>query len=296
MTKSKSKGTALLWVTISYILAAGAAIGVGFLFREEPQWLYLLLADLAATLVIFAFGVAFKNSSFYDPYWSVIPIWACAFLLLYPESESVNLLRAGMATAVVTVWGVRLTWNWWRGWAGLHHEDWRYVNLRHKTGLWFQFVNFTGIMLMPTVLVFLGMLPLLLAMSQSDAPLNVLDGLGLAIGLAGVVLEGTADNQLRRFRLGNPPREAILETGLWKYSRHPNYFGEITFWYGVFCFGLACGWEYYWTGAGALGMTALFLFISIPMIDKRMLARRPGYAERMKRVSKVVPWLPKKQA
>lgn len=290
---TQSKWTALFWVKFSYLLAAGAAIGVGYLFWEEPRWLMLLLADVAATVVIFIFGMAFKNSSFYDPYWSIIPIWIVLFFLLFPEAE-VNSIRTYLATGVVTIWGARLTWNWWRGWTGLDHEDWRYVDLREKTGVWFPFVNFTGIMLMPTVLVFAGCLPLFSAMSTSAAPLNIFDVLGVVIGLGGVMMEGVADNQLRRFKLGQPPKGSILATGLWKYSRHPNYFGEISFWYGVFCFGLAAGLENYWTGVGALGMTALFLFISIPMIDKRMLNSRPHYAERMKKVSMLIPLPPKK--
>lgn len=284
---------ALVWVLFSYVLALGAAIGVGYLFRDEAQWIYLGMADLAATVVIFIFGVAFKNSSFYDPYWSIIPIWIVIFFLLYPEAE-VNSIRAYLATAVVCAWGFRLTWNWWRGWSGLGHEDWRYINLRKKTGVFFPFVNFTGIMLMPTALVFMGCLPLFPAMSTSDVPLNIWDILGVIIGFGGTVIEGTADNQLRAFRLTNTDKQKILETGLWKYSRHPNYFGEITFWVGVFCFGMAAGPENYWTGIGALSMMSLFVFISIPMLDKRMLEKRPHYAERKKKVSGLIPWPPRK--
>ena len=85
-----------------------------------------------------------------------------------------------------------------------------------------------------------------------------------------------------------------MTTGLWAYSRHPNYFGEIMFWWGLFIFALAADSCYWWTIAGPLVITILFLFISIPMMDKRSLGRRPGYEEHMERVSALIPWFPKR--
>lgn len=291
MGNDRLKG--LFWVVIAYIFAAIAGIGVGYLFRTEEQWLVVLLADVAATLVVFGFSVVFKNASFYDAYWSVIPIWIVIFLLLYPETE-VNGIRAWAASGLVAFWGLRLTWNWWRGWQGLDHEDWRYVNLRKKTGAFFPFVNLTGIQLMPTALVFLGCLPLFPILSERETPLGWLDFLGFGITLGAILIEAAADQQLRRFRLSNTDPLKILDTGLWKHSRHPNYFGELSFWYGLFIIGMGAAPDEWWRGAGALAMTLLFVFISIPMIDKRMLAKRPHYAERKQRVSSVIPWPPKK--
>lgn len=284
---------AFIWIKLSYILALGAAIWTGWLFRAEEQWLIVLLADVAATLVIYLFSVFFKNASFYDPYWSVIPMWIVLYLWWFPEVE-VNAPRAWLATALVFTWGARLTWNWWRGWTGLDHEDWRYVDLRKKTGAFFPLVNLTGIQLFPTVLVFLGCLPLFPLLSSSSAAFHWLDVVGGLVALGGILMEGIADQQLRRFRLANTDPQKILDTGLWKFSRHPNYFGELSFWYGLFLMGLGAAPDEWWRGAGALAMTALFLFISIPMIDKRMLARRPHYKDRIRRVSAVIPWPPRK--
>ena len=291
---NKNKVSAFIWVALAYVFAAGAAIGTGWAFWEEEQWLVVLLADVAATLVIFGFSVAFKNASFYDPYWSVIPIWIVIFLFLFPEAEA-NDFRALITAGLVTWWGLRLTWNWWRGWSGLDHEDWRYVNLRKKTGIFFPFVNLSGIQLMPTVLVFLGCLPLFPILSNSNAPLGWLDILGFAVTAGAILIEAVADIQLRRFRLSNTDPQNILDTGLWKYSRHPNYFGEISFWYGLFIIGLGAAPDEWWRGAGALAMTLLFVFISIPMIDKRMLSKRPHYAERKRRVSGLIPLPPRKK-
>lgn len=86
----------------------------------------------------------------------------------------------------------------------------------------------------------------------------------------------------------------IMAVGLWRFSRHPNYLGEITFWWGLFIFGLAADSGYWWTVSGPLVITALFLFVSIPIMEKRHLERRPGYEEHKKKVSVLIPWFPKK--
>ena len=291
--KVRSFTSSLVWVIIAYIMAAAAAIGTGYFLWEEPQWLLILGADIAATVVIFAFSVALKNTSMYDAYWSIIPIWIVVYLWLFPERE-VNDIRSLLAGSITILWGLRLTWNWLRGWPGLHHEDWRYIEQRKQTGKMFQFVNFFGLHMMPTGLVYLGCLTLIPALSTSNEPLNWIDIVATLVGLTGIFFETVADQQLRNFRKTNTDKSRILETGLWKFSRHPNYFGEVSFWYGLAWFSIAAAPADWWRLSGAVGMTALFLFISIPMIDKRMLEKRPHYAERMKRVSAIFPWPPKK--
>jgi steroid 5-alpha reductase family enzyme len=84
-----------------------------------------------------------------------------------------------------------------------------------------------------------------------------------------------------------------MAEGLWAYSRHPNYFGEVTFWWGLFFFALAADTDYWWTIIGPAAITVLFTFISIPMMDKRNLARRPGYEERIKNIPALIPWFRK---
>ena len=114
-----------------------------------------------------------------------------------------------------------------------------------------------------------------------------------ALCLGGTALEFVADGQLRRFRLARPAPEAILESGLWAWSRHPNYLGEILFWIGLAVFGWAGSGLVWWGWLGALAVVLLFRFASLPMIERRMLARRPGYAERQRRVALLVPRPPR---
>ncbi|MEM6378320.1 MAG: DUF1295 domain-containing protein, partial [Bacteroidota bacterium] len=127
----KRKG--LLTVTISYVIATLAAVGVAALLPEESTILRFGLGDVAGTIVIFVFALIYNNSSFYDPYWSVAPIIIGLFLIFMFATPEVNVIRQWAIMAGVTFWGIRLTHNWARGWTGLDHEDWRYVDLQKKT-------------------------------------------------------------------------------------------------------------------------------------------------------------------
>jgi steroid 5-alpha reductase family enzyme len=138
--------------------------------------------------------------------------------------------------------------------------------------------------------VYLGCLSLLPAVVSGTRPLGVLDALGLAVTAGAVALETIADEQLRTFRLGNPPPGTILDTGLWSLCRHPNYLGELSFWWGLYLFGVAADPTWWPAIVGPLSITALFAFLSVPLIDKRSLARRAGYREHMDRVPALFPW------
>ncbi|TNE44686.1 MAG: DUF1295 domain-containing protein [Deltaproteobacteria bacterium] len=280
---------------LAYVCAGLAA---WFTLRWCTGWSPLAasaMADVAATLVIFVCSFALANSSMYDPYWSVIPIVLAGYWGWGLAAEGVPWLRKVVVFSLVTLWGLRLTFNWARGWPGLHHEDFRYIDLREKTGRFYWLVSFSGIHLFPTFQVFMGCIAIYPAMATSTRPFSWLDGVAAGVTFLGIAWEAIADQQLRNFRKQSPPQDAILDTGLWKYSRHPNYFGEMTFWWGLYLFGLAADPSYKWIALIGPGcITAMFIWISLPMIDKRMLRKRPHYAERMKKVSSILPWFPAK--
>jgi steroid 5-alpha reductase family enzyme len=144
--------------------------------------------------------------------------------------------------------------------------------------------------MMPTVLVFIACLSLVPALSSSSRAFGVLDVLAVLVTGAAIAAEAGADRQLRRFLTSPRQPGQILDTGLWAFSRHPNYFGEVLFWWGVWLFGLAADPSRWWTLVGPAGITALFLGISVPMMDKRMLSRHPGYAEHIMIRSGFLPW------
>ncbi|HNW30557.1 MAG TPA: DUF1295 domain-containing protein [Spirochaetota bacterium] len=288
-----SKKVSTLICILAYGSAFAAAAVTALLMKDFNGIAAAFCADVAATIVVFLFSVGFNNSSMYDPYWSVAPLPIAAFWAFAAEGGLIS-VRGLAVMILVAAWGARLTYNWYRQWKGLVHEDWRYADFREKTGRFYWPVSFLGIHFFPTVMVFLGCLSMYPVMTAGSANPWFLDGVALFVTVSAIIIETAADKQLSMFVKGNPPKESILSSGLWAYSRHPNYFGEITFWWGLFLFSLAADDFHWWTLIGPCAITIMFITVSIPMMEKRMLSRRPHYAERQKKVSMLVPWFRKK--
>jgi steroid 5-alpha reductase family enzyme len=268
-----------------YAVAIAAAVAT-VLVMQSPLWLEVLVADVVATAITFVGSFMVKNSSMYDAYWSVAPAVAAVGMAVTGGGLG---SRKIIVTFVVLAWAIRLTANWAYGWAGMKHEDWRYVKLQQDTGKLYWLVSFLGVHFFPTAMVFAGMLPLFVAY-RSELLLGPLDLLGVLIGVAAVALEGIADAQMHRFRRSNTENTRVMETGLWSRSRHPNYLGEILFWVSLACFGLSAAPSQWWRLAGVVTMVALFVFISIPMIEKRHLQRKgAAFAAYQSRVPMLVP-------
>ena len=123
----------------------------------------------------------------------------------------------------------------------------------------------------------------------SPTPFGVLDVVAIGVTLAAIVLEAVADVQLVDFKARNTDPQAFLATGVWRWSRHPNYLGEIGFWVGLWMFGIIADPWAGWTIFGPVAMVALFAGYSIPAMDARMEAKRPGYAEYRKSVPALLP-------
>ncbi|MCG8307608.1 MAG: DUF1295 domain-containing protein [Cytophagales bacterium] len=280
-------------VVIAYMMSIfGAWISIRY-FQHQDLWAKIAIGDLVGTVIIFIYSRLLKNSSMYDPYWSIAPIVILVYLIVVNGIYEIN-GRIILVSIAIVYWGVRLTMNWLRTWPGLRHEDWRYIKLANDTGPFYWIVSFLGIHLFPTIMVFLGCLPLL-PIIQSNHSLQWTDFLGFFISIGAIEIERQADNQLRAFKKDKEPgASGICETGLWKYSRHPNYFGEIAFWGGIFiiAFGLNTV-ENLVYGIGFVCMTLLFVFISIPMMEGRQMEKE-GYDDYRKRVRMLVPWFPKK--
>ena len=272
MKQNYSKGTSLAMIAGMYV----TAIGIGVLnfaraLDVMPEMWALLLADVLVTVVVWGWGIAFGNVSVYDPYWSVIPPVAFTGWAFYKGCFTLPVILLLIA---VWVWGIRLTGNWAWTFKGLGHEDWRYTRYRETLSPFlFHVTNFFGLNLMPTLLVFACMLPGFGLFDTVDA--NWLTWVGFALCLAATGIELTADVQSHRFRTAHPGE--VCDAGLWKHGRHPNYFGEILMWWGV--------WLMYaslhgvdWLLLAPLAMTCLFLFVSIPMMERRQLSSKPAYA------------------
>ena len=279
LSASHSISQALRLIGLAYL----AALVVGVLvvaIAPGSVLLRALWADIAATLVIFGFSHVYRNASFYDAYWSVAPPFLALYFFLVHAGQLD--LRGVVVFALVLAWAIRLTHNWARGWQGLDHVDWRYIDLKNGSGRWWWLVNLFGIHLFPTFMVFAGCISLQVIFNHSGHGFGAWDLIATAIGWAALWLEFRADNQLHEFKQQAQPGD-LLRTGVWRWCRHPNYTGEIGFWVALYVYACAASGSahaaYSWLGP--LTMIVLFVFISIPMIDKRMARNRPSYAEHM---------------
>ncbi|MDX1892223.1 DUF1295 domain-containing protein [Mycolicibacterium sp. 050158] len=288
-----NKTRSLLVVAVAYVFAIGvAAAWLAWGPGTGRLWLDTLVADVLATLVVFAFSRMYRNSSFYDAYWSVIP----PLLILYWWSQAgpgVDRMRCWLVAIVVVLWAIRLTANWVYAFPGLHHEDWRYPMFKERAGRWEFLADLGAIHLIPTCQVFLAMVPAYVAVTRPGAGVTWLAWVAFVVGLAAVGIELAADVQMHRFVATRRPGE-VMDRGLWSWSRHPNYFGEFGFWLAVALFGVAAApADAWWLVIGAVAILAMFLFASIPMMEQRSLDRRPGYQDVVDRVSRFVPRPPK---
>ncbi|HET6694126.1 MAG TPA: DUF1295 domain-containing protein [Pedococcus sp.] len=280
---------------VAAVYAAATFVGLTWLVVGPDTgrlWLDTLLADVLATLVVFVGSRVLHNSSVYDAYWSVAPPLLVLWWWSHGGAEA-DWTRSVVVVGVVMLWAVRLTANWVQGWPGLQHEDWRYARLRARTRSDLA-VDLFAIHLVPTLQVFLAMLPAYVAVTRGGGRgFGWLDAVALGLGVAAVALELVADAQMRRFVRTREPGQ-VMERGVWAWCRHPNYLGELTFWWALALFGLAASpTDWWWLFAGAAAMLAMFLGASIPMMDQRSLERRPTYSEVMERVPALIPRPPR---
>ncbi len=252
--------------------------------------LLILGAMLLFFLLVFVVAQSKRNNGLIDIAWGV------GFLL----SAGLSLLigRPGaavpwIATACVAVWGVRLTWhlarrNWNKP------EDYRYAHMRDtwnpKT---FHLRMFIQIYLLQLALSYVINLPVIAANLEGRAGWNGIAAAGLAIWLAGFACEAAADRQLRRFKADPGNRGRLMTRGLWRYSRHPNYFGEALQWWGIYVMTISGG-RNLWLFLSPLVITLFLVFVSgVPLLEKKY-AGRPDWEAYRSRTSMFVPWIPKK--
>ena len=263
---------ALSFLTVLVVYIVAAIIGVfTYLALELEWWASLLIADVIATVVTFVFSVIFKNASVYDPYWSVQPI---VILVAFAIGNALPLFGVLLLAAVI-IWGTRLTVNWAYTFGNLNHQDWRYTMLKEKTKVFYPVINFVGIHMVPTLVVYGCVLPAVYAI-KNGLHANFGSVIFICLSLFAVVIQGTADYQMHKYRKNRNGN--FNRNGLWKYSRHPNYLGEILMWWGV-ALAVVCSADNLWyLCIGAVANTVLFVSTSIPLAEGRQ-SRKAGYKE-----------------
>ena len=279
MKRDYSRSCSIALITAIYIIGAlaGTLLFVKLVDIQISPLLALFYADILATIIVWAFGLLYENVSVYDPYWSVFPPIAFLLWCFYTHIWSLPVILILIAT---WYWGFRLTRNWAITFHGIAHEDWRYSQYRNNLHpALFHLVNFFGLNMVPTLVVFAAMLPGLM-LYETSASANILTWLGFIICLSSATIQLIADKQIHDFRAAHPGQ--YCNVGLWKHGRHPNYFGEIQFWWGIWIMYASLN-GFNWFVCCPIAMTALFLGISIPLMEKRQLHNKPGYAEYRKR-------------
>lgn len=279
----QSRKRSFLFTIIVYALALAVGLFVygrmrgGVLFR-------VFAADIAATVFLFLVSLPLENASVYDPYWSVAPI-----VILPLAMRAFGVWNAGTIALLccVTYWGVRLTANWAYTFQGYDHQDWRYTMLREKSGALYPLVSLFGIMLFPTLVVYLCLLPALHYIQFGG--INLVTLLGFALCLCAATLQLVADVQLHRFQRQAKNRGQIIRHGVWRHARHPNYLGEILMWWGVFVVLLSVRPSLWLLGIGALTNTLMFLLISIPMAESRMAGYKEGFDRYVQETNRLLP-------
>jgi steroid 5-alpha reductase family enzyme len=251
------------------------------------------LAILVFMIALWLASLAIRNSSVVDIFWGtgfVVVGWIAYFLT--PEGY---LLRKALICGLVTVWGLRLSLhillrNWGKG------EDFRYRAWRDEAGPSWWWRSFFKVFLLQGILMWIIATPLVGAQAaQLPSRLTILDGAGCVFWAIGFFFEAVGDWQLVRFKADPANKGKLMTTGVWRTSRHPNYFGDAAQWWGYYLIAAAAGG--YWTIFSPVLMTALLLRVSgVALLERTLKETKPGYREYMESTSAFVPWFPRKRA
>ena len=283
----KSKKGSLTLIFFYYLISFYLAYLVSKNF-DLDGWLLILIWHITATLIIFLFSNIHKNSSIYDPFWHVAPI---PIVFYIANQSSLPNLQLNLILSAFLFWALRLTYNWFLNWENLDHEDFRYIDLKNNNKFMAFINDLFGIHLIPTLIVNASLYPIYVALTSES--LNDLVYIGFMLIIIAVVIQYISDDQMRKFRNDENNLGKTMKYGLWKYSRHPNYLGEVSFWFGIYVFALASESPSLWLLACPIVMLALFVFISCPMMDNRSLKRRLDYKEYMDKTPQLIMWFVK---
>jgi len=249
----------------------------------QHPYMIALFAILGVGIASWLFSVMKKDVSFVDSLWSLFFLLAAAVFAMEAQPLSV---RGTLVLVLVAVWALRLSiYITARNWG--QPEDYRYQSIRTNNEPGFAFKSLYIVFGLQGILAWLIALPLLPAI-MSNAALGSVDLVAAALWVVGFAFEAGGDYQLARFKARRDNKGRVLDTGLWRYSRHPNYFGDFCIWWSFYLFAVAAGG--WWSIASPLLMSFLLLKVSgVVMLEKTIGDRRPEYAEYTRRTTKFFP-------
>lgn len=244
---------------------------------------------IIAMLLLWLLSLKLKDASIVDIFWGLG--FAIIAVTSYLATEGFE-PRKQLLTALTVIWGVRLAWHLGSRNLG-KGEDFRYQAMRRKHGERFPMVSLYTVFALQGALMWIISLPLQAAQaSVLPDRITVLDDLGAAIWLTGFGFEAIGDWQLKRFKANPANKGKLMERGLWAYTRHPNYFGDATLWWGYFL--IACAAGAWWTIFSPALMTFLLMKVSgVAMLERSLKKTKPDYESYARRTSAFFPWAPK---
>jgi steroid 5-alpha reductase family enzyme len=247
-------------------------------------YLTLVLLLFAYMSMWFLFSLIKKRNDVADVAWGlgfVLMTWISYFIS--PDSG----IRGLIVGILVTIWGLRLAWHIYKRNKG-KTEDYRYLAWRKEWGKWFFIRSYLQVYLLQGMFLFMIVFPVLLINKNGGAVLGILDVIGILVWILGFYFEAVGDAQLARFIKDPLNKGKLMQSGLWAYTRHPNYFGEVTQWWGIWLIALSV--QSGWFGIiGPLTITFLILKVSgIPLLEKKM-EENPEFAEYKRKTSIFIP-------
>jgi steroid 5-alpha reductase family enzyme len=243
--------------------------------------------------LLWLLSLALRDSSIVDPFWGtgfVIANWV--YFALTPDGFPA---RKWLISILVTIWGLRLSFYLlWRNWG--KGEDFRYRKWREEAGAKWWWQSFFRVFVLQGLLMWVISAPLLAAQfSPTPARLTALDFAAILLWAVGFFFEAVGDLQLARFKANPANKGKVLTTGVWRYTRHPNYFGDATQWWAYYLVAAAASGGF-WTIFSPVIMTVLLLRVSgVTLLEKTLTTTKPGYKEYVERTSAFIPWVPRKQ-
>ncbi|MEE4379488.1 MAG: DUF1295 domain-containing protein [Candidatus Competibacteraceae bacterium] len=246
-----------------------------------------LAAALAAAALVWLISLRKDDVGIVDSLWSLLFLLAA---VSYVATASDPGPRTVLILTLVAVWAIRLSgYITWRNWG--EPEDARYQEIRRNNEPNFALKSLYIVFGLQGLLAWIISLPLLVAV-VSQAPLNVLDYCGITLWLIGLVFEAGGDYQLARFKADPANRGQVMDRGLWRYTRHPNYFGDFCIWWGYYLIALAAGG--WWSVLAPVLMTFLLLRVSgVALLEKDITERRPAYRDYIARTNAFFPAFPR---
>ncbi len=242
----------------------------------------------AAAFCTWIYSVYRRNVAVVDALWSLMfAMLAYTYLFNAGGYAPRSLLLAGL----VTIWAARLSlYITWRNWG--HGEDRRYQAIRARNQPNFEWKSLYLVFLLQALLAWIISLPLLGAL-LSASPFGVADWIAALLWFTGMVFEAGGDWQLARFKADPANQGCVMDRGLWRLTRHPNYFGDFCVWWGFYLFAVAAG--AWWSIPGPIVMSILLMRVSgVTLLEKDIGERRPQYAGYIQRTNAFFPWLPKR--